>query len=781
MVGLLDYIDQQEQSAPPLTIRKGAAPQNADGNNSDVWSRMIKQESGGKQFDSTGKTLTSKKDAAGIAQVMEGTGPEAAALAGLPWDRNRWLNDAQYNAAIGKAYFDAQKAKYGSEELAAAAYNGGPGRLDSALAKAKANGGSYLDYMPKETQDYVKIVTGAGPQGASAPAGVPPATVSPTSMDDFLAQRFPGINLPQTPSMAAVKNVPVGGERVNNAVGPAIGLPGAFAYGAGALPVLPGNTLADVNAGVYGGLFRAGQDVAKGKPLSDVLPNALQYYNGARDDSRQAIDDFSQNNPQATLANMAGEIAGSTVGSSAVMNGAKAMVPMLAKASPALGDAARTAVNFIGGTGGSGPVTKTLSNATSGAVQGAVATPWTGGDLPTNMMLGAGGNALVNPLIRMATAPLRATAGPEAAQLAQSLKSDNITLPGAAILDDGVMKKYIQSVAGKGDIDPVEALTRAVGKQIGADTVMDQMGVRGLTQPVFDKTVQNIRHGLESFAQQNGVNVDAPLLHAVDAVKKANVMTNIIDDGARKNLSNATDAIENHLTEALYNNGSLTGKQYQQLTDSNSVIAQLKKTPVLVPYAKELENALGDALERSDPAAATQIADLRNKYRMAMLLEPVVDKAKSNVTGLLDPKVLSNYAKSDNGQLGHLAKAGQFLPSPDAAGAVAGPSSHSKGSSAAAFGAGGIGGFLGGLGHNFDPSALFEHLGSPETLIPAALAATGLYGAKKSFGNYLASPAFSNQVIQNTLNPGSHYTVNPLVNLMATGQPNWFKSGAPNP
>ena len=137
--------------------------------------KIIPRESGGRQFDENGQPLTSVKGATGIAQVMRDTGPEAAELANLPWDEYLWEKDADYNAAIGEAYFLDQYRKFGSIDKASAAYNAGPTALREAMAEAEALGGSYLDYLPAETQDYVKKTTGisggAGVSGVDGGAG----------------------------------------------------------------------------------------------------------------------------------------------------------------------------------------------------------------------------------------------------------------------------------------------------------------------------------------------------------------------------------------------------------------------------------------------------------------------------------------------------------------------------------------------------------------------------------------------------------------------------------
>ena len=56
------------------------------GKTGGTFDRLLKQESGGRQFNTNGGVVTSKKGAIGIAQVMPATGPEAAKLAGEAFD-----------------------------------------------------------------------------------------------------------------------------------------------------------------------------------------------------------------------------------------------------------------------------------------------------------------------------------------------------------------------------------------------------------------------------------------------------------------------------------------------------------------------------------------------------------------------------------------------------------------------------------------------------------------------------------------------------------------------
>jgi hypothetical protein len=122
------------------------------------WAAIRQQESGGHQFKSDGTPLVSGTGAVGIGQVMPKTGPEAAQLAGLPWDERRFRTDPAYNEALGKAYYAKQRADFGDPDMAAAAYNAGPQAVRDALVKSQVSGQPWLSHLPGETQDYVPSV-----------------------------------------------------------------------------------------------------------------------------------------------------------------------------------------------------------------------------------------------------------------------------------------------------------------------------------------------------------------------------------------------------------------------------------------------------------------------------------------------------------------------------------------------------------------------------------------------------------------------------------------------
>lgn len=120
-------------------------------------SALYDTESGGKQLTPSGTPVESPKGAIGTAQIMPATGPEAAKLAGVEWDENRFKTDAEYNKKLGRAYFKNQLNSFGGQyDKAFAAYNAGPNALRRAMAKAEREGGDWQDYVPDETKDYIK-------------------------------------------------------------------------------------------------------------------------------------------------------------------------------------------------------------------------------------------------------------------------------------------------------------------------------------------------------------------------------------------------------------------------------------------------------------------------------------------------------------------------------------------------------------------------------------------------------------------------------------------------
>lgn len=146
-------IDDSKQENSSYADTLSATYENEDPEFLDLWQRQTGQESQRQQFDASGSPLESSAGAIGIAQVMPDTAPEAARLAGLPWDEEAYYNDPAYNELLGMAYMREMLRQFGGDvELALAAYNAGPGAVQ------KAGG------VPRiaETQNYVDRIMRGG-------------------------------------------------------------------------------------------------------------------------------------------------------------------------------------------------------------------------------------------------------------------------------------------------------------------------------------------------------------------------------------------------------------------------------------------------------------------------------------------------------------------------------------------------------------------------------------------------------------------------------------------
>ncbi len=154
----------------------------ADADPSATMQNMLLAESGGRQKDKDGNTITSGKGAIGIAQMLPATAEETARRIGMPWDENRFLHDENYNRALGQAYFQQLCDKYGNNQtLACAAYNAGPGTVDKWLKQygdprtGAISDEQFVQAIPyDETQRYVSRVASSLSRNVPAPSATPP-------------------------------------------------------------------------------------------------------------------------------------------------------------------------------------------------------------------------------------------------------------------------------------------------------------------------------------------------------------------------------------------------------------------------------------------------------------------------------------------------------------------------------------------------------------------------------------------------------------------------------
>ena len=196
----------------PAPQAVGPSPDNTFDAPDNVMQRMWTKESGNNQFKPDGTPLISSAGAVGYTQ-MQAAGPEAAKLAGVPYDPERVKYDTEYNKLLGTTWTKHLQGKYGDPYQAAAAYNAGEGGLKRARDLAAVKGGNYADYLPAETQDYLHVISGgkigkpAGGQQVgnamalvgdrSAPAAAGTTGDLPTGLSPQVDLSLPGKNNPK--------------------------------------------------------------------------------------------------------------------------------------------------------------------------------------------------------------------------------------------------------------------------------------------------------------------------------------------------------------------------------------------------------------------------------------------------------------------------------------------------------------------------------------------------------------------------------------------------------
>lgn len=150
---------------------------------------VMQQESGGNP------NAVSAAGAQGLMQLM----PQTAANPGFGI-RPAQDGSPQENMRVGQQYLSALMNKYGGNtQLALAAYNAGPGRVDGALSQAGGDPAKALSLLPAETQNYVPSVLGrlhgaAGTDngGIGTSVGMGGGAASDVSSNPSVSQLAPG-------------------------------------------------------------------------------------------------------------------------------------------------------------------------------------------------------------------------------------------------------------------------------------------------------------------------------------------------------------------------------------------------------------------------------------------------------------------------------------------------------------------------------------------------------------------------------------------------------------
>ena len=158
MLKQIQKLDREKQKLPtflpPKPNKASKTPADTDSYGGE-FKKIRDIESGNRDYDKFGRPVTSSKGAKFAAQVMPATNTNPGYGVKPAADAS-----AEESNRVGRDYFAAMKNKYGDSELAAAAYNAGPGRVDRILQKAKQTGRDWKTMLPRETQKYLNKFKG---------------------------------------------------------------------------------------------------------------------------------------------------------------------------------------------------------------------------------------------------------------------------------------------------------------------------------------------------------------------------------------------------------------------------------------------------------------------------------------------------------------------------------------------------------------------------------------------------------------------------------------------
>lgn len=419
----------------------------------------------------------------------------------------------------------------------------------------------------------------------------------------------------------------------------------------------------------------------------------------------------------------------------------------IASAEPSLGPA----LSFLGGRAGGALPIRVASQATRGAVEGAVGSALQSplGEEPLGTQVGTGAalGAVINPATAALMKPLTANVGKVAAA---NVRNYNEVVPEA----------------------PIRA-----GQTPGASPVVQQLdrlfsGTKNASQRAAFQEALTSRAGLPS------KEIDQKWIDAADAKNGAemNRITGAYSVDARSDPQLVADWSNFHTTQrgALSNDaydkllelsgkvkkdlgsGPVPGSVYQGWTKSNGLLSNYAKDPQLrgaILGPGGLREVLDDAWERSiqasgNPADVDAWRQARAQYKVTRTIDDAMDRSTS-ATGEFNPRRLVasvefHYGSLTNGRdVGKLATGGQLLYPPEKVPAASsGRGVHIGGPAAA--GAIGVG------------AAAAEHLAErgltgaaadPASLLPMAAAVGASYAVPKAANALTSSPWYARHML----------------------------------
>ncbi len=392
-------------------------------------------------------------------------------------------------------------------------------------------------------------------------------------------------------------------------------------------------------------------------------------------------------------------------------------------------------VDFLSGAGTG--MARIPSLATRGAVEGAEGAALSSGlsekPIGEQIKTGAGVGAVLNPAVGMIAGKLGSHVNKTTADSAQALLDQGVPVRAGQIPGSNKVAQGLDKVFGGGNAQQREAF----GEKLTGYAGLPEKEVSQGWVAKNDQRVGKVMNDIQSVYSIPAL--EPRLINDLSALRR-HALDNFSVDNAVK-----INGFIGKLEENLYN--PMSGPVYKNLTQKGGLLDNMGKDKDIASIVPKLREAMDDAWGRSLPVDKKEAWDLaRREYKVTRVIDDSMGGTGA-AEGVYNPKKLlkaveDRFGNVENaGDLGMLARGGQFLEAPGAAPASAKhPVAKTVGGLALAGAAGAAASEGSKVITHWGPEAIAALSQHPETFaLPLALAA-GIYGAGKGANTAMNSP-----------------------------------------
>lgn len=447
---------------------------------------------------------------------------------------------------------------------------------------------------------------------------------------------------------------------------------------------------------------------------------------------QQARTDYGRENSGKALV---GELGGSMATLIPGMAAGAGMIAPIGAGIARVAPWAAGLVDFLSGAGGGAMRLPSLAarGAAEGAEGAALASGISDKPLGEQVKTGAGIGALVNPVVGGIASKLGSHVNKTTAETAQALLDQGVPVRAGQIPGSNKVAQGLDKVFGGGNAVQREAFGEKLTSYAGLPEKEVSQGWVAKNDQRVGKVMNDIQSVYSIPALEPGLINDLSALrrHALD---------NFSVDNAVK-----VNGFIGKLEENLYN--PMSGPVYKNLTQKGGLLDNMSKDKDIASIVPKLREAMDDAWGRALPTDKKAAWDqARREYKVTRVIDDSMG-AGGAAEGVYNPKKLlkaveDRFGNVENaGDLGMLARGGQFLEAPGAAPASA---KHGTAKMVGNMALGGAAAVAASEGSkvitHMGPEAIAALTQHPESYALPLLLAAGLYGGAKAGNAALNGP-----------------------------------------